>query len=157
MVDSDGTTLNGVRGFVPLLINQLSASVVQTFIIVFLLLFMAMLLRKNILGLIVGWLLLATVFTLMAGGGSSLVSWPFHIGVATLFVIAATRFGPIALISTLIFIHLRVFFPITTELTAWYAGDLVLDLIFLLALAFFGFYTSLAGQPVFSGGLLKED
>ncbi|HVG34252.1 MAG TPA: serine/threonine-protein kinase [Pyrinomonadaceae bacterium] len=157
MVDSDGTTLNGVRGFVPLLINQLSASVVQTFIIVFLLLFMAMLLRKNILGLIVGWLLLATVFTLMAGGGSSLVSWPFHIGVATLFVIAATRFGPVALISTLIFIHLRVFFPITTELTAWYAGDLVLDLIFLVALAFFGFYTSLAGQPVFSGGLLKED
>ncbi len=156
-VNPDTTTLNGIRGFLPLLINQLSASVVQAFIIIFLLLFLAMLLRKNILGLIAGWLLIATVFTMVASGGRSYVSWPFNIAVATLFVIAAARFGPITLISTLIFVHLRVFFPITTELTAWYAGDFVLDLIFLVTLAFYGFYTSLAGQPLFSGGLLKEE
>ncbi len=157
MINSDDATLHGIRGFLPLFINQVSASLVQGFIIVFLLLFLTMLLRKNILGLIAGWLLLATVFTLATAGGKSFVSWPFHIGVATLLVVAAARFGPIALVSTLVFTHLRVFFPITTELATWYAGDFVLDLIFLLALAFFGFYTSLAGQPLFSGGLLKED
>lgn len=153
----DSAALVGIRGFLPLLINQISASVVQGFVIVFLLLFLTMLLRKYILGLIAGWLLLATVFTLATAGQQSFVSWPFSIAAATLFVIAAARFGPVALISTVIFVHLRVFFPITTELTAWYAGDFVLDLIFLVALACYGFYTSLAGQPVFSGGLLKED
>lgn len=157
VANPDDTTLHGVSGFLPLFINQVSASVVQAFIIVFLLLFLAMLLRKNILGLIAGWLLLATTFTLSAVGENSFVSWPFFIAVATLYVVAAARFGPIALISALIFTHLHVFFPITTELTAWYAGDFVLDLIFLVALACYGFYTSLAGQPLFSGALLKED
>jgi uncharacterized membrane protein len=63
----------------------------------------------------------------------------------------------VALTSLLCFSHLWVFFPITTELTAHYAGDFVLDAIFLVALAFYSFYTSLAGQPLFRGGLLKED
>ena len=125
--------------------------------VVFLLLFLTMLLRKTILGVIAGWLILGSVFTLFAATGTPSISWPFYTAVATLFVVAGARFGPVTLISTLVFLHLAIFFPITTELTAWYAGDFILDLIFLLALAFYGFYTSLAGQPLFSGGLLKED
>lgn len=157
VANPDSAALLGIRSFLPLFINAISASVVQGFVIVFILLFLTMLLRRNMLGLVAGWLLLASVFTLATAGEKSFVSWPFIVAVTTLLVIAAARFGPIALISALIFLHLRVFFPITTELTAWYAGDFVIDLVFLLALACYGFYTSLAGQPVFSGGLLKED
>jgi hypothetical protein len=47
-------------------------------------------------------------------------------------------------------------FPVTSEFSAWYAGDFVLALVISLALAVYGFYTSLAGQSLFHGSLLKE-
>jgi hypothetical protein len=48
-------------------------------------------------------------------------------------------------------------FPVTSHLTAWYATGFVIDLIIVLALAFYAFHTSLAGQPVFGGKLLEGD
>ncbi len=44
----------------------------------------------------------------------------------------------------------------TTELSAWYATDFLMALSICLALVIFGFYTSLAGQPLFSGKLLQD-
>jgi hypothetical protein len=49
------------------------------------------------------------------------------------------------------FMHLLIFYPITSDLSAWYAGDFILAVIVALALVVFGFYTSLAGQPLFRG------
>jgi hypothetical protein len=62
-------------------------------------------------------------------------------------------YGLLALISALFFLHLHIFHPITSDLSAWYAGDFVLVLIISLALVGFAFYTSLAGQPLFRGAL----
>jgi hypothetical protein len=62
-------------------------------------------------------------------------------------------YGLLALISALFFLHLHIFYPITSDLSAWYAGDFVLVLIISLALVGFAFYTSLAGQPLFRGAL----
>jgi len=66
---------------------------------------------------------------------------------------AANRYGLLALISALFFLHLTIFYPITSEFSAWYASDFVLGLIVALAIAVFGFYTSLAGQPLFRGAI----
>jgi hypothetical protein len=46
-----------------------------------------------------------------------------------------------------------IFFPVTSEFSAWYAADYVLALIISVALAVFGFYSSLAGEPLFRGAL----
>jgi hypothetical protein len=46
-----------------------------------------------------------------------------------------------------------IFYPITSDFSAWYAGDFVLALIIALALVGFSFYTSLAGEPLFRGAL----
>jgi hypothetical protein len=51
------------------------------------------------------------------------------------------------------FLHLHIFYPVTSDFSAWYAGDFVLALIIALALAGFAFYTSLAGQPLFRATL----
>jgi hypothetical protein len=51
---------------------------------------------------------------------------------------------------------LWVFFPITTELTAWYATDFTIALAILVLAVAYGFYNSLAGQPLFSGRLLED-
>jgi hypothetical protein len=50
-------------------------------------------------------------------------------------------------------LHLVIFYPITSDFSAWYAADFVLALLISLALAGFGFYTSLAGQPLFRASL----
>ena len=55
------------------------------------------------------------------------------------------------MISALFLFHLWVFFPITTEFTAWYASDFTIGLAICVALAVYGFYTSLAGQTLLAG------
>jgi hypothetical protein len=66
------------------------------------------------------------------------------------------RYGLLALVSAIFFLHLNIFFPITSEFSAWYAGDFVAALALSLALAVYGFYTSLAGQPLLGGRLLED-
>jgi hypothetical protein len=66
------------------------------------------------------------------------------------------RYGLLAAVFAHFFAHLWVFFPMTTELTAWYAQDFVIALVICVALAAYGFYISLAGQPLFSGKLLED-
>lgn len=56
----------------------------------------------------------------------------------------------------LIFQRMIIFFPITTELSAWYATSYLLDLLVLVALTAFGFYASLGGQPLIRGRLLED-
>jgi hypothetical protein len=58
--------------------------------------------------------------------------------------------------SGLLFQHFIVFFPITTDLSAWYATSFILEAIFLLLVASYAFHTSLGGQPLLKRGLLEE-
>jgi len=70
---------------------------------------------------------------------------------------ALYRYGLLALILTIFFVHLTIFFPITSDLSAWYAADFVLAAIIGLAIVGFGFYTSLAGQPLFRSSLFADN
>jgi uncharacterized membrane protein len=78
---------------------------------------------------------------------------PFACVGAFLVVWVLYRYGLLALVSAIFFFHLVSFFPITSDFSAWYAADFVLALLISLALAGFGFYTSLAGQPLFRASL----
>ena len=75
---------------------------------------------------------------------------------ALIFVFVLYRYGLLALAFALFVSHLWVFFPVTSDFTAWYATDFIISLVICIALAGYGFYTSLGGQPVFKGGLLQE-
>jgi len=59
----------------------------------------------------------------------------------------------LTLISAIFFLHLQIFYPVTSDFSAWYAADFVVALIVSLTLAGFAFYTSLAGQPLFRASL----
>ena len=147
----------GIRSFVPLFAIQMSAPLVQSFMVVFFLLFLAMLLRKNWLGIGAGWLVLSGfIVSGAADEGLLVAAVAFGFVTSTLLVFVAVRFGLLALMSALVFWVLPHFFPMTTELTAWYAGDFILDLILLVGIAVYGFYIALAGQPLFRGGWLEE-
>jgi hypothetical protein len=69
-------------------------------------------------------------------------SWPFVAGAVTLWVTVLVRLGVLALI-TMSFVNLILQFPLSLDLSAWYARDGLLALGFVLALAGYGFWTSL--------------
>jgi hypothetical protein len=47
-------------------------------------------------------------------------------------------------------------FPLTTQTSAWYADISLAGILLMAAMAFYGFYTSLGGRPVFGGAVLEE-
>ncbi len=61
---------------------------------------------------------------------------PFAALSALLALLALKRYGPLVVISTLFFFHLSIFYPITTNLSAWYAIDFTIALIICLTLLF---------------------
>jgi hypothetical protein len=54
------------------------------------------------------------------------------------------------------FYFMGQFFPYTADFSAWYAGNTILALLICVAFALYGFYTSMAGQPLFRGEQFNE-
>jgi hypothetical protein len=72
--------------------------------------------------------------------------------------VAMTRYGLVALaLASANFAILALGnFPVTLNVSVWYAGIGLAPLVAVLALAVFAFYTSLGGQKVFQGSLLED-
>ncbi len=133
---------------------QLAAGLFNAFIPLFLLLLFVVILRRERLALGALWLLLTLLITLVTQVNVLMI--PFTALTALLIVIVLYRYGLLAAVASLFFYHLWVFFPMTTELTAWYAFDFVLALGVCVALTLYGCYISLAGQSLFSKSLLED-
>jgi len=134
--------------------SQLTAGLFLSFITLFLLLLFVVLLRREWLGLVLLWTLMTLLATLVGNPGLSVL--PTAAINTALALLLLYRYGLLALCSAIFVLHLWVFYPVTTELNAWYAFDFTIGAIICLALASYGFYTSLAGQSLFSGKLLRD-
>jgi len=73
----------------------------------------------------------------------------------SLLVILLVRFGLLAFVAQGLFNDL-LYFPLTTQGSAWYAGISLTGILLMAAMAFYGFYTSLGGRPVFGGAGFEE-
>jgi hypothetical protein len=73
-----------------------------------------------------------------------------------LLVFLLIRFGLLAFAVQGVFVNLLQGFPLTTQGSAWYAGISLAGILLMAAMAFYGFYTSLGGRPVFGGATLEE-
>jgi serine/threonine-protein kinase len=129
--------------------EQLSAGLFLAFICMFLMLLFVALLRREILSLIALGVLI-TIMTMLISN-ASLIMLPFSAGSALLTVFALRRYGLLALSAAFFVAHLFVFFPITTDFTAWYAGDFTVALVICVLLAIYAAYTSVGGAKVFAG------
>jgi serine/threonine-protein kinase len=134
--------------------SQLTAALFLSFITLFLLLLFAVLLRRERLALGSVWALLTLFGTLV--GNPGITALPGAAISAALVLFVLYRYGMVALCSLMFVTHLWVFYPMTTELTAWYAFDFVIGLAICVGLAVYGFYTSLAGQSLFGGKFLPD-
>ena len=144
----------GLGFFVPALSGQLTASILSGFQLLFLVLLLSLLLRRDWIGFLVGWIVLASALSFL--WGAALPNWISAFITAGILVFALFRFGLVAAVSAILMIHIYVQFPVTPHLTAWYAGGFVIDLLLVLALVGYAFYVSLADQRVFGARLFEE-
>lgn len=123
-----------------------------------------------------GWLILLVVFRLLFRSnaaayvavwiGVSLVnlsgSAPLYRFVVGMLAIAPAllyvwpRHGLFALAATIFFRYVLFNTPATFDMSAWYSLRSTGFLLLLIGVAGYGFYTSLAGKPLFGGAMLEE-
>ena len=103
----------------------------------------------------VAWVLFGTVFS-AANSLSVPIALVFFLILSSLFVFLMIRFGLLTLVANFVFWYVLSNFPLTTQMSAWYAGIGLAGILLLAAIAFYAFYTSLGGRPVFGGAVLEE-
>jgi hypothetical protein len=150
--DFPATRLLGLRSLANGLMYQTYASILQPFILLFLLLLLYILLRSERLAALALWALAA----LALGLTKEAPAVPFAALSAFMAVWVLYRYGLLAYVSATFFLHLNIFYPVTSDLSAWYAGDFLPALVVSLAVAVYGFRVSLGGRPLFRGGLLED-
>jgi serine/threonine-protein kinase len=105
----------------------------------------------------VAFVLLLTVLPALGASRSAL---PFALAanaiMATCIIILLTQCGVLTLVAAAMFGLLHSSFPLSYEFSAWYARGPQVAIAASLVLVLFGFYTSLAGQPLFKDGLSES-
>ena len=122
--------------------------------LLFVLVLLRALLRK-------GWVAAAAfvlLFTFLTAASSQFAPVDLVTGLIYwgLLVFLLIRFGLLAWLAQGIFVGLFQSFPLTTQGSAWYAGISLAGILLMAAIVFYGFYTSLGGQPAFGSAVLEE-
>jgi len=133
---------------------QVTAALFLSLITFFLLLLLVAILRREWLALGAVSLILTLFGTLVAG--TTIATLLASIVAAVILIFLLYRYGLLALCAAVFILHLWVFYPITTELRAWYATDFLIGAALCVALAAYACYISMAGQPIFGGKLLED-
>jgi serine/threonine protein kinase len=125
---------------------QIPASIIGTLQFFFLLIGLKFLLRKDWLAAIA----FVAFFVLPKGLTSSYVTvevpmWILVYGIAVLIVY---RFGLIPLACAIFTVNMLTNVPFTADFSAWYMSTFALTLLSVVALAGWGFYQSLGGEPL---------
>ena len=100
------------------------------------------------------WALVATVQILFFA--TSWIAAPINLLIATFVVVGVFRFGLLTAIVSHFVFNLTFFFPLTTDLSIWYANRSIFALVVLAALASYGAFISLGGQQIFHNRLLED-
>jgi len=119
--------------------------------VLLLMLLLRFVLRKQ--SLAAGTYVLYGAVVLSMGVGHPYVSWLIGALAATLVLLLLIRFGLLAIVGYT-YVRLLLTFPITSDLSAWYAGSAtLLPLGVIVALAGYSFYLSTAGRPLIRDSL----
>lgn len=142
------------QGVLPLLLWRAAQAIVAGLGCVFLLLLTRLALRSQ-------WLAVAVLVVVNACvGGLFQDSFWFqflnsfiHFGV---FVLLIVRFGLVAAVVQFYTWGLFIFFPMTADLSAWYAGAGLTAAFVFAALTLYGFITALGGRPAFGAAAFND-
>jgi len=150
LVGSNALTLAGPAALAGYLIELLGQGPGWVFLLV-VPLFLRLVLRKPLLAAGAFVAVMTVVFNLF-NEGHPVLGWLAWLLYASLLLWVLTHLGYLAMIVMMVTQQLLTQFPLTTDLSAWYAPSGLTAVLVLLALAAFGFYTSQAGRPIFGAG-----
>jgi hypothetical protein len=145
----------GARAIVAYISSNLGTALFLALAFLFVLFLFRALLRKE-WAAVVAFVLFLSV--LLAGGSRHpAVTFVVNLILNGVSVFLLIRFGLLALAACFVFQFCFLEnFPLTTQGSAWYAGISLAGIVLMAAMAFYGFYTSLGGRPVFGGAVLDE-
>jgi serine/threonine-protein kinase len=127
--------------------------VLYALLIFFLLFLVRLAVRKDwIAALVIVFLGAAT----NPGGEYPIVTFVFSAVIWLSIYFILRRFGLLALVVGLVTQNILVVFPVTSHLSRWYASPALAGIFAISAMALYGFYTALAGQPLFSTDALDK-
>jgi hypothetical protein len=138
----------GARRAIGAIVYQFPGSISGTLIFFFLIFILRAILKSQWLAA-AGFVLIYSVLQTL-GSDFPAVQAPFVIVIYTIAAVVVVRFGLIALASGIFAADLLGNMPATGNFSAWYASGPLFALVLVAVLAIWGFYTSLAGRPVFS-------
>ncbi len=149
----------GARAIIAHVSNGLNISLIVSFAFLFILFLFRALLRRE-WAAAVAFVLFFTAFfnapVLFAGGRSAALAVAVGLILNSLSVFLLIRLGLLALVASVVFGFCFLNLPLTTQGSAWYAGISLTGILLMAAMAFYGFYTSLGGRPLFGGVALEE-
>jgi hypothetical protein len=101
------------------------------------------------------WLAAGAVTLALAGiialnEPNPLIGWPVNILFFAVMVMTVMRCGLLAMVVALFVTTFIGFFPLSADLSVWYASEIVFTALVVLAMAVYGFRTALAGQNLFA-------
>jgi serine/threonine-protein kinase len=152
-ITTDLGPLLGARGMIGELLLSIPLCFGIALAVFFLFFLLRLLLRKDWLAAAVFVLIFAAI---ALPGKHPLVDAVFIAVAFGTLIFILKRFGLFPLVAVFVTNWVLDDLIQTTHLSAWYAGSTFLGILFVLALALYGFRVSLAGRPVFSGAALDE-
>lgn len=152
-------TMSGING-TGTVISDLLIEIVASTAISLIWLFIAYLFfrltgKKNLSVLVVGLLFFLIQFLLFALTLHWLLCVAAFIN-AVCLVIALGRYGLLGMIAFWFFFNIVYSYPITFDTSSFYFPASVLTILISMAMIFYAFYISLAGQMIFRGKILKD-
>lgn len=139
-----------------LLESFLPVSVLVGLSFLFLLLLFYVLLRKQWRAACALWLMIFATTGLAFTSTSPWYCWIGIAVIATVCLIAVVRFGLLATVAFQLYFFLSFHSPLTPNISMWYGGPTIFALVILIGLSAYGFYASLAGQPLLRSGVLQD-
>ena len=155
MEGSNEEGFSGVGGMAVHFLHGFAELVFITLLLSFLLLLLLSVLRKKWLAIAAMWLIMF-LHGINSMGSDQWISWLNLLLPTTFLILAAARFGMLALYAFFLAAGMSNNFPMTSDFSSWYAGSTLFVFVVIMSLAIYGFYTSLAGQKIFEANFLKD-
>jgi hypothetical protein len=150
-------TLLGAPGLTRQLAFDLFLSILMPLIFVVFLLLLRLALPRAWLGVAVLWAALTLIFAWRDANSLLAMGLVFAGLKAGLSLFVWVRYGLLAGAVGQLVRYLCVLYPLTLELSAWSADVTVFVVVAVLALAFYGFTTAVAGQPLLPREILEDE
>jgi predicted Ser/Thr protein kinase len=145
----DSSAFSGLRAQFGRVAGVLLEAPLTALSALFVLLLLSIILRKDWLAMLAGWLLAVGLINLP--GDNPPLDFFFTGLCAAIFIFGLIRFGLLTAVFAYLSLQLLDVMPLTTNLSAWFANATILVVLILLGLASYGAFTSLGGRSAFKG------